>query len=1118
MRLNKLEIKGFKSFRDKTVLEFPDNLTAIVGPNGSGKSNLTEAICFVLGRSRGLRAANLQELIYNGGLSDKPADKAVVSMEIVDAEGSKYKITRIVDNEGRSTYSLNDKRVTRTRIVDIVGDNEYNILLQDDVTKVIEMKPKERREVIDSICGIAEYDEKKAKALKELEKVEKLINETHIVLGEKQGYMNELKKERDEALEYQQTRDEIKKHQASILYKNIKSLEKRNQKLDEETEGLKATKEADNRRIGELREAIRQGNQQLKEINSEIISREEEKSRQRIIELDGEIGRKEDRLSMLNEKITSASEEKAKKRTRRQMLGEEEAGIMDKLAKVAEELAKLKTAIEEESAVSSEQRLEDEIDQLRKSVYELHSQARTLKELNNSGQRTLEDLRREEGEVKKNVEGIKATAGELASKLAEHKTRLQENTSRLSKAKQELQAIGAEKGGLEESLEKARLEDAEKKANLRAMEQASHGLKSAITAVIKIKDVVQGIHGPVFQLGIVTDPQYETALQIAAGDRMQNLVVEDVDVAGKCIDYLRKKQVGRATFLPMDKIESQTKDKPPQEAIGFARDFIKTDDRYRKIFEYVFGNTIIVKDMEDAKKAGIGKWRMVTVEGDLFEASGAITGGHTRKVEIGFSNIDEQEKELEETASKIRELEAKIGDALKREAAAKNNIAKAEMDVAEENTAVSQLSFEEKTLTEKEKELAERTEKTRSRITEVEAQLEERNRQMKELRTQIEEKEQESGKLLKVRGEKDTSTLDKLKDKARDASIEESSLRDRQSLIETQKKEIDDDLTKLEDAGKNDAQEKSRMEDALTGLKLERAEVEKQSAKVIKEIEELIGRRSQVESGITSSSEEIGAIERSFERVNEQINQLVIEKTKNDTNLESMNKEYEKYAGVEVVDKSMKDLGDDLQKLEEKLGQFGSINMRAIETFDEVRKEYEEIFEKLSTLKTERQSIFDFMDKVEQKKYDTFIKTFNVVKENFERIFRKLSEGTGTLTLDNPGNISESGLFIRASPGAKKVVSLDAMSGGEKVLTSAAFLLAVQQYKPSDFYIIDELDAALDKINSIKLTEMFQESDTQFILITHNDAVLKHVNSVIGVSMTNGVSQIVGVKLANTTA
>jgi len=1114
MRLNKLEVKGFKSFRDKTVLEFPDNLTAIVGPNGSGKSNLTEAICFVLGRSRGLRAANLQELIYNGGISDKAADKAVVSIELVDNKGGRFKVTRIVDNEGRSTYSLNDKRVTRTKIVDIVGDNEYNILLQDDVTRVIEMKSTERRGIIDGLCGIAEYDEKKAKAIKELEKVEKLINETHIVLGEKQGYMNELKKERDEALDYQKVREDIKQHNASILQKDIKSIEKRTEKVAESIEALKQTKGGDAKKVAGLREKIIQGNQELKKISAEIISHEEEKSRQHIIELNGEVGRKEDYLAMLNDKLNSDSEGRIKKTTRKQMLDDERKEVEAKLADVSKEVERIKAEIEKETVDSSEQKLEKQIEELQKNVYEIHSQAKTLKELNIIDQQNLEDLRKDEEFAGRNTAEISEKKKEVEGKLKNQRTKLSSNTNKLGEAKRELESLRTEMKNSGETLEKTRVSVAEKRANLKALEQASHGLKSAITAVVKIKDVVPGIHGPVFQLGSVTKEEYETPLQIAAGERMQNIVVENVDVAGKCIDYLRKKEVGRATFLPMDKINVEVNENLPKEAIGFARDFIKTDKKYKKIFDYIFGNTIIVKDIADAKKIGVGRWRMVTVEGDIFEASGAITGGHTKKIELGFSNLEGQEKEISEMENQARELEASMQKMMETEIKVKNNLAKCEMDVSEDKTVENQLSFEEKTLAEKEKELTAALEKLRSKIAEVQENCDKRNHTIKTLGKELEEKEKQYSKLVKARGGRDTSVLDRIKDKARDISIEENTLKERQTLLDTQIIEISQEIEKLETEENTTKEDKTKVEETLKKLKEDKTLVEKESAKVIKEIEQLIERRSQIETEITASSEEIGAIERSFERVNEEINQLVIEKTKNDTQLEGLNKEFEKYTSVEILEKSMKELKEELEKLEEKLGQFGSINMRAIETFDQIKKEYEEIFEKLSTLKSERQSIFDFMDKVEQKKYETFIKTFEVVKANFERIFTKLSDGQGTLMLDNPTNISESGLLIRASPGGKKVMSLDSMSGGEKVLTSAAFLLAVQQYKPSDFYLIDELDAALDKINSIKLTEMLKESDTQFILVTHNDAVLKQVNSVIGVSMTNGISQVVGVKLA----
>jgi chromosome segregation protein len=1115
MRLNKLEIKGFKSFRDKTVLEFPDNLTAVVGPNGSGKSNITEAICFVLGRSRGLRAGNLQELIYNGGVSDKPAEKAVVAIELSDKDGGRHRIMRIVDKEGRSTYSLNDRRVTRTRILDLVGDNEYNIILQDDVTKIIEMKSTERRGVIDGICGIEEYNDKKAKAIKELEKVETRINETHIVLGEKQGYMNELKKERDEALDYQKTRDEIKKHEASITHKNIKGIEKRNEKLNEDIEGLKNTKDGDNKRIAELRQSISQGNQELKNVNAAIISMEEEKSRQRILELNGEVGRKEDHRAMLNEKLSTSSESKAKRNARRQLLEEEGREIQAKRVRLDEDVKKKTSEIEEESKLSSDLKLEQEIDSVTKEVYGMHSQARTLRELNNSDQRTLEDLAKEEEQAKETVKKLSEKTGDVGASLNEQKSRNSALKDRISENKRQLEEIQATVRETQETLDKTRLDAAEKKAKLRALEQASQGLKSAIAAVLKIKDVVPGIHGPVFQLGRVARGEYETPLQIAAGDRMQSIVVENVDVAGKCIDYLRKKEVGRATFLPMDRIKAEAIEKPPKESLGFARDFIKTDERYAAVFRYVFGDTILVKDINDAKKIGIGRWRMVTLDGDLFETSGALTGGYTKRIEIGFSNIDEQEKEIAGLEADAMKQEGRMREMQDAEAKIKNTLVKMEMDYSEGRMAENQLSFEEKNLNEKTGETKESRGRIAERMREIQSICAKRDETLNTLRARIEEREKHQGRLVKTRGGRETTRLDKLKDALRDINIEENTLRERQSLIETQIVELNQEIKATEHEIKTTTEEKAACVEAIAGLQKEKADVEKESARVIKEIERLIERRSQIENEITTHSEEIGSIERSFERVNEQINQLVIEKTKNDTQLEALNREYEKYKEAEILEKSMKDLKDDLDKLSEKLGLFGSINMRAIETFEQVRKEYEETYEKLDTLKKERQSIFDFMDKIEQRKYETFMKTFEVVKNNFERIFNKLSEGSGTLTLDNPANISESGLLIRASPGGKKVMSLDSMSGGEKVLTSAAFLLAVQQYKPSDFYIIDELDAALDKINSIKLTEMLQESETQFILVTHNDSVLRYVGSVIGVSMTNGVSQIVGVKLAN---
>jgi len=279
------------------------------------------------------------------------------------------------------------------------------------------------------------------------------------------------------------------------------------------------------------------------------------------------------------------------------------------------------------------------------------------------------------------------------------------------------------------------------------------------------------------------------------------------------------------------------------------------------------------------------------------------------------------------------------------------------------------------------------------------------------------------------------------------------------------------------------------------------------------QIKDLLDERTRVEDEITNRSTGTGEHEAQQMEVAARIQKILVENTKVEAEVEMLQREYKKYEGTPILKKKPTELERGISTLERRLEEFGSINLKAIESYDETKKEYDEITGKLDTLKTERQSIFDFMEQVEQKKHATFMETFEEVKKHFEDIFARLSDGQGTLILDNPRNISESGLLIRASPKAKKIMSLEAMSGGEKVLTTAAFLLALQQYRPSFFYIVDELDAALDRENSIRLAEMLRDGEAQFVMVTHNNTMVKYAGSVIGVSMSEGVSQVVGVKM-----
>jgi chromosome segregation protein len=387
---------------------------------------------------------------------------------------------------------------------------------------------------------------------------------------------------------------------------------------------------------------------------------------------------------------------------------------------------------------------------------------------------------------------------------------------------------------------------------------------------------------------------------------------------------------------------------------------------------------------------------------------------------------------------------------------------------------------------------------------------------IKKLSRDIEVEEKRIEKVQKNAPKIDMSALDAIRNEKDNKEIEKNTLEERKRNNTTILTELAADIEKLE-------KEKSEFEEGVKSAKEQIAKfegelkvLEKENEKLIREIEKLIDSRRKIEEAITKIEKESAQLSFDISRFNEEIGKYEVEKARIETELSGFRKQYEQYAGVEVfTDKDLAEVRKLAHDLERKINSLGNVNMRAIESFEALKKEIDEVNVKLETLKTERQSIFDFMAAVEQKKMETFMKAFEVVRTNFEKIYHELASGEGTLILDNPRDISESGLLITASPKGKKLMNIDLMSGGEKTLTTSAFLLAIQRYKPSHFYMVDELDAALDRENSARLAEMLSKStEAQFLLITHNEALMKYAQAVIGISMVGGVSQIVGVKLA----
>ena len=1113
MRLDKLEIKGFKSFRDKTVLEFPDQFTAIVGPNGSGKSNIVDSICFVLGRSRGLRVNNLKELICNGGVGGKALEYANVSIYLSDGNKKRTKISREIDSEGHSIYKIDGKRASRQEIVDLVGDNEYNIILQDDVTKVIEMQSKERRQILDDLCGIGEYDKKKAKAMKELEKVENRISETHIILGEKQGYLEQLKRERDDAIRYQKLQDELKKCNASILHKNIVSHEKRLENIDLKLDELEEEKGNSADYIEDIKSDISERNKELKELNSEILRLEREKGLATIPEIKGELMRRQDRIEGLNKDLDNIKKTIQQRKEKRNKLIAEINGLESKLKAVDEKLEFLNSKIREKSKTAKGLEVEEKIDELKAKTFDLRSKINALFDSNKANEKGIEDLIGEKTQIENRINELIKREKELEKKIKERNKKHKSDFDEFEKLKKQSPEVTERQAKIQKLLESLRVEFAEKKTELETVEKSSGGLKGTIRAINNLKEVIRGVHGPIFQLGTVLNQDYEEAMKVAAGGRMYNIVVDNEDSAIKCIKYLREKRIGRATFLPLNKIGFGRINKPPRGSIGFARDFITTNNIYKPAFDYVFGNTVLVRDLKTAREIGIGKWRIVTLDGDLLAESGAMTGGYRRKIEIGFNRVDELEKELKTLEKRIIELDGERQELQLKKEKMDEKLSKLETPVASGRTDVEKIRLERNSIADKRNDLKDRIDEIMDNIRNIKRCIPENGKKIKLMENEIKSEEKKIETLMKKRSETKIDELEKLKDDYRDLEIKQKTLEERRELSRQQTREIDEELRRLGEQKDNSEKDLKEVQVLRSELEKELVVVEKESTDLMQGIEKLMDKRSKLEEKITDLSSKTG--ERGYElgNINEQINKELVKKAMIETKLADLKEEFADFDKAEILEKNFKELESGIQEIDSGLEEIGSVNLRAIESYEVISKEFDETTEKLETLKNERQSIFDFMEKVEKKKRETFMQTFDVVKDNFEQIYKELVKGEGTLILDNPREISDSGLLIQASPRGKKLINMDTMSSGEKVLTSSAFLLAIQRYKPSYFYIVDEMDAALDKENSLRLAELLRNSTAQFLLISHNDEVIKNAESVIGVSMSNGLSQIVGVKL-----
>uniref|UniRef100_UPI0040256A9D AAA family ATPase n=1 Tax=Candidatus Scatousia sp. TaxID=3085663 RepID=UPI0040256A9D len=689
----------------------------------------------------------------------------------------------------------------------------------------------------------------------------------------------------------------------------------------------------------------------------------------------------------------------------------------------------------------------------------------------------LEELEELKGNFTSNFDLKKEQVEELGKELQDFKTIQQNTLQDLDKTNNEINDINY---NIRMAYNKLSRMEATKQ-----MAQASMG--NAIDTVMNAK--LRGVHAPLVKLGTV-DKEYSTAMEVAFGGRMAHIVVDDEHVASVAIELLKSSGGGRTTFIPLNKVQkaptrlSLPKDKG---VIDFAINLVDFDDEYINAFYYAVGDTIVVEDMECAKKL-IGKYRMVTLAGELFEKSGAITGGSMRKSGLSFSQNDDAE--LEEFKGKVKELEQRLGTLEN-----KKNTLESKLQTIRQNysDAVSEHS------------------KAKVELDNMQRNYENSENILKEKAEFVKNAEPKIEELNKK--------LDKLEEK--NVEVYDNILEIKGQIEEIEKLIDNQDLKDLKEKTEGVEHEIKRLEAQLMQTQNEKTDVLKEEIAVIEEkLGELLKQRDEINAELIEMEKQKHIRMSDIERIGEQIESFKARRRELEPQLDNAKKELED-SGVEInklepVEMSVDEITSKIQRLDKRMQELGDVNMRALTTYDEKLARQQEIKEQIEVLSKERKEILERMHGYEQLKKETFMKTYNNINENFKAVFHQLSEGEGELKLEFPDDPLNGGLTIEAQPRDKKLQRLESMSGGEKALTALAFVFAIQRYMPSPFYAFDEVDASLDTMNVERIAQMVQSQskDTQFIVVSHRKPMIESANRTIGVTQKEkGITRVTGVKL-----
>jgi len=1174
--IKKIELKSFKSFGPKTArITLDKGFTVLTGPNGSGKTNLVDAVLFGLGElsARRLRAENFSKLLFHGspnvGIGKAKAAKVIIQFDNYDnrlpVDTSTVTVSRDVHEDGHSVYRLNGRRISRSRIVDLlsmagISPTGHNVVVQGTITRMTEISSHERRRIIEDLVGIAQYDTEKAEAEEKLRVAEISIRTAMGRIDEVQRRVDDLERERNELFRYNFIHDEIKRFEATRTSYETLEFERRIRELSSRVE--EAGGKAENLR--QAREQLRSQRYGIetewRRLSSEMVG----EGGTKVFEVQVEIGDIKSRLTELatktdagttslgglrkvrdnhTQQLEAIKNEIGESRKKIRRLRREQDRISKEIADkrsqhddISSQAAQLRENLGENSKKIREH--EQQLDKLSQSLVSLRGNHARSEAHAKILSRRLTDLHARKEKFASNLNELKKSLDDLKEVQKEQKDRLRNLQRTLDRRIVQRESVQRELVEAEKISESAREAVVEFATQRELAEQVAME-ERALRNIEELADlgVLSGVHGRLRDL-IKVEGGYEEAIEVAAAGWLDSIVVRDFDAAFACTETLKRLKLGRAKIIPIRELSNVSSVKTPK-VKGVSRTasaFVKCAKQHWPAVVFVFGDTVITEDDKTAFSISRDGYRTVTTDGDLYEAGGGLESGYYR-APIDFSSIIPSESAVESLDQAVKALR----DHLERQG---TEIVTFEEEIDETRVQIARLS---------------------EAITTLEGEIARVHRSSKYTKQNIRRVDKHTQRVQKhLEDEKTKTGLQKaqhetIQKKMRTLRKELAEIRLKVDLSRIQEMELqreklgDEIMTLRQNLGSVETELstlRSKLENVLTmgsiNIKIQLRKVKKQISTVESDVEEATQQKEthkeelqklekskeelshtvltareeakKFSSQIDSIDEKLKKLDAKYERADRLFNELRLKRQTLQLQLDQHRVRLAELGYEEPFEVTPEQLGlaeSSLNLMRMELERLGAVNQLAFSHYAEQVSRYKELSLRMNELEREKQAILSFMDEIEQKKRRVFMEAFNQMDKNLSRYFSKLTGGGDvSLKLEKPEEPFTGGIDMVVQFPDKPPILVSGASSGERSVAAVAFIFALQDYTPAAFYLLDEIDAHMDAFHVAKLGELLAEESakSQFLVVTLKAEMVSKAERVYGVYERSGVSHVISTK------